>query len=35
LYAVEDTPTADWFARLKKGEEHLDDPRLVHGGTDV
>jgi hypothetical protein len=30
LYAVEGTPTADWFARLKKGEQHLDDPRLVH-----
>jgi hypothetical protein len=25
------TPTADWFARLKKGGEHLDDRRLVHG----
>ena len=31
LYAVEGTPAADWFARLKKGEQHLDDPRLVHG----
>lgn len=31
LYAVEGTPAADWFARLKKGEQHMDDPRLVHG----
>ena len=31
LYAVEGTPTADWFARLKKGEQSLDDTRLVHG----
>ena len=28
---MEGTPTAEWFARLKKGEQHLDDPRLVHG----
>lgn len=31
LYAVTGTATDDWFARLKKGQQNLDDPRLVHG----
>ena len=31
LYAVEGTPVNDWLARLKKGQELMDDPRLIHG----
>jgi len=31
LYAVEGTRVNDWLARLKKGVQQLDDPRLIHG----